>query len=61
MNPQKIIEQIEKLIDEKFKVATILSAKSLGDSKELFLHESQQKIEQIKGELAEALGNSRLS
>ncbi len=55
MNAQKIVEEIEKLIDEKFKIAAILSAKGLGESKELFLHEARQKLDGVKVDLIRAL------
>ncbi len=57
MTNEKVVEHIEKLIDEKLRVVTILNSKSLGDSKEFFLNESRKKIEQIKTGLLEALKN----
>ena len=55
MNSEKVVEHIEKLIDEKFKVVTILGSKHLGDNKEFFLTESRKKIETLKAGLIEAL------
>ena len=40
MTNDKVVEQIEKLIDEKLRVITILGSKSLGDSKEFFLNDT---------------------
>jgi hypothetical protein len=57
MTTEKIVEQIEKLIDEKLRMATILQSKSLGDQKEFFLNESRRKVQQIKTALLEALQN----
>jgi hypothetical protein len=57
MTTEKAVEQIEKLIDEKLRVAAILQSKSLGDQKEFFLNESRRKVEQIKTALLEALQN----
>ena len=57
MTSEKVVEQIEKLIDEKLKVITILNSKSLGDKKEFFLNDSRKKVEQIKTALLEALKN----
>lgn len=59
MTANKIVEQIEKLIDEKLKVATILNSKGLGVNKEFFLNESREKVESIKAALCEALENPR--
>lgn len=59
MTSEKFVEQIEKLIDEKLKLATILSSKTLGENKEFFFNESRRKIDQIKSTLVEALDNSR--
>jgi hypothetical protein len=58
MTSEKVVEQIEKLIDEKLKLATILTSKSLGTNKEFFLTESRKKIEQVKASLLDALKNS---
>lgn len=55
MTAEKLVEQIEKLIDEKLRLATILGSKSLGDQKEFFFKESRRKIDQIKADLVEAL------
>ena len=57
MTSEKVVEQIEKLIDEKLRLATILSSKNLGDKKEFFFHESHRKIDQIKADLIAALKN----
>lgn len=57
MTSEKIVEQIEKLIDEKLRLTTILGSKSLGENKEFFFNESRRKIEQIKAGLIEALKN----
>lgn len=55
MTSEKVVEQIEKLIDEKLNAAAVLTSKSLGDSKEFFMNESRQNIEQIKADLLQAL------
>ena len=55
MTNEKVVEQIEKLIDEKMRLTLILGSKGLGDNKEFFLNESRKKIEEIKGNLLEAL------
>lgn len=55
MTAEQFVEQIEKLVDEKLRLATILASKNLGENKELFLNESRLKIEQIKKNLAQAL------
>ena len=60
MTSEKVVEQIEKLVDEKLKVITILNSKSLGANKEFFLNDSRKKIEQIKAALTEALRNPQL-
>lgn len=57
MNSEKIVEHIEKLIDEKLKVVTILGSKHLGDNKEFFLNESRKKIADIKASFIETLKN----
>jgi hypothetical protein len=57
MKSEKIVEQIEKLIDEKLRLTLILSSKGLGDNKEFFLTESRKKIEEIKVSLGQALEN----
>jgi hypothetical protein len=59
MTSEKFVEQIEKLIDEKLKLATILNSKTLGENKEFFFNDSRRKIDQIKATLVEALDNSR--
>jgi hypothetical protein len=59
MTSEKFVEQIEKLIDEKLKLATILNSKTLGENKEFFFNDSRRKIDQIKATLIEALENSR--
>ena len=57
MKSEKIVEQIEKLIDEKLKVITIINSKSLGANKEFFLSESRKNVEQIKAALLDTLKN----
>lgn len=57
MTTEKVVEQIEKMIDEKLRLTLILNSKSLGDNKEFFLIESRRKIEEIKVRLIEALKN----
>ncbi len=57
MTNEKIVEHIEKLIDEKLRLTLILSSKALGENKEFFLHDSRRKIEEIKTYLLEALKN----
>ena len=59
MTSEQFVEQIEKLIDEKLKLTTILSSKTLGENKEFFFNDSRRKIDQIKATLVEALDNSR--
>jgi hypothetical protein len=59
MTSEKFVEQIEKLIDEKLKLATILNSKTLGENKEFFFNDSRRKVDQIKATLIEALDNSR--
>jgi hypothetical protein len=59
MTSEKFVEQIEKLIDEKLKLATILNSKTLGENTEFFFNDSRRKIDQIKATLVEALDNSR--
>ncbi|MEO6034712.1 MAG: hypothetical protein ABIQ35_05615 [Verrucomicrobiota bacterium] len=58
MIAENVLEQIEKLIDEKLNAAAILTSKSLGTSKEFFMEESRQDIEKTKLRLLEALKNS---
>jgi hypothetical protein len=58
MIPEKVVEQIERLIDEKLKVVTILNSKSLGTNKEFFLNDARKKVDQIKGDLVDVLKNS---
>ena len=55
MTTEKFVEQIEKLIDEKLKLATILNSKTLGENKEFFFNDSRRKIEEIKAGLVDAL------
>ena len=57
MTPEKIVDQIERLIDEKLRLTTILNSKGLGENKELLFNESRKKIEQIKSCLIETLKN----
>lgn len=57
MTSEKFVEQIEKLIDEKLKLATILNSKTLGENKEFFYKDSRRKIDQIKATLVDALNN----
>ena len=57
MTHEKTVELIEKLIDEKLKLATILASKNLGANKEFFLAESRKKIDQVKVSLLDVLKN----
>ncbi len=58
MKSEKVVEQIEKLMDEKLRLTLILNSKGLGENKEFFLAESRKKIEGIKVSLGQALENS---
>ena len=57
MRSEKIVDQIERLIDEKLRLTTILNSKGLGENKELLFNDSRKKIEQIKSCLVETLKN----
>ena len=57
MRSEKIVDQIERLIDEKLRLTTILNSKGLGENKELLFNDSRKKIEQIKLCLVETLKN----
>jgi hypothetical protein len=55
MNAEHVVDIIEKLIDEKMKLATILTSKTLGSNKEFFLQELRKKNAEVKASLVEAL------
>ena len=55
MKPEQVADLIEKLIDEKMKLATIMNSKTLGPNKAMFLDDCHKKIGQVKAALLEAL------
>jgi hypothetical protein len=55
MNPEQIAVLIEKLIDEKLKLASILGSKTLGANKSAFMEDCQKKVAQIRAGLIDAL------
>ena len=55
MKPEQVAELLEKLIDEKLKLATILNSKTLGQNKMLFLDDCRKQIGQLKLALVAAL------
>ena len=55
MKPEHVADLIEKLIDEKMKLATIMNSKTLGPNKAMFLDDCRKKMGQVKAALLEAL------
>lgn len=55
MKPERVADLIEKLVDEKMKLSTIMNSKTLGANKTMFLDDCRKKVEQVKAELLQAL------
>ena len=58
MKREQIVELIERLIDEKYSMNSILASKTLGDNKQFFLDGAHKKVAKIKADLVEALGTA---
>ena len=55
MNAEHAAAQIEKLLDEKLKLAAILNSKTLGANKTVFLDDCQKRIAEARANLVAAL------
>lgn len=55
MKADRVTELIEKLVEEKLRLAAVLNSKTLGENKEFFLVDCRKKIGQIKSDLYAAL------
>ena len=58
MNAERAAEMIEKLMDEKLKLAAVLNSKTLGGNKTAFIDDCQKRIVAARANLLAALAGT---
>ena len=56
MNAEKVVNLIDKLIDERLRLASVVESKTLGPNKPSFMSDCKKRVDEAREKLIQALG-----
>lgn len=56
MNAEQVVNLIDKLIEERLRLATVVESKTLGPNKPAFMSDCTKRVAEAREKLIQALG-----